>query len=614
VNRIIIGTAGHIDHGKTTIVRELTGFEGDSTPEEKKRGITIELSFSSMKQDDKEISFIDVPGHERLVKTMIGGAFGFDYAMVVIDSHEGIKAQTLEHLLILDSLKPIEVIVVLSKSDLVDDARVAHLKAEVASTIGEFKNLTLLDILPFSIKHVELAANLKKYLFSLPSRQQGENKLARLYIDRTFALAGAGCVVTGTLLGGEINTKDTLFVPQLQKSVKIKSIQTHGNSVDTAGKGQRTAINLSDVSHNELAKGMLLTKKGFLRGFKEIEVVIFKHKDASIKHASELSVFFGTMMSTCRVLIMSEDEHKIVATLKFDKDMFLVYGEPFIVRNASHTLGGGIVVAAVADPIKKSQKEQLLDALIEKDFLSAFGILIAAHRNGFGLVCSLQRFGIDHMQALGIAKELDGVIIDEKSLVVYPQKSLELLKTELKKIYTKNKMALLSPSSIKHKFAWAGEYLSGLAFMTLESEGLVVCANGLYSIVGNEKLDMWQELSAQILGILDEPSHMPPAPYNIYDDMDLDRSVGDEIIKKLCSSQKAIRLAHNHFIGAKSLHDALAKIRTIMQKEGFASVASVKDSLGISRKYAINYLEYLDKYDDIENIEQKRVFKNENRR
>jgi selenocysteine-specific elongation factor len=610
MNRIIIGTAGHIDHGKTTIVRELTGFDGDASPEEKKRGITIELSFSSMKTDDKEISFIDVPGHERLVKTMIGGAFGFDYAMVVVDSHEGVKAQTIEHLLILNSIKPIEVIVVLSKSDLVDEAKLTASKNEIKTLFDEYKNLTLAKILPFSVKKPEQKEALKEYLFSLKNKKNDNEQLARLYIDRSFAIAGAGCVVTGTLQGGQINSQDALFIPQLQKSVKIKSIQTHNMTVNTATSGQRTAINLSGISHNEISKGMLLTKKGFLRGFKDIDVVIHKNSGSNIKHASELTLFFGTMALNCKILILSEDDDKIIATLKFGEDMFLVYGEPFIIRNSSQTLGGGIVIGAVGDPIKKSQKEQLLRALVEKDFLKAFSILIEVHKSGFGLICSFQRFGIVHDEALKIAKNMSGVIIDEKALVVYPHSSLEMLKATLMKIYTKNTMALLSPISLKHKLPWTSEYLSGLAFEALDRDGILSFSQGLYSLAGSsENQDMRQELSNQILDILNEPAHMPPAPYNIYDDLDLDRAIGDDILKKLCSSGKAIRLAHNHFIGTKSIHEILKTIRSLIKKDGFVTAISIKESLAISRKYAINYLEYLDRFDDIENIDQKRVFK-----
>ncbi len=608
MNRVIIGTAGHIDHGKTTIIKELTGFEGDATPEEKRRGITIELSFSSMDDGDNEISFIDVPGHEKLVKTMIGGAFGFDYVLIVIDVNEGAKEQTREHLLILDSIKSLGVIAVLSKSDLADEETMERRKSETIEFLGEYKNLSLLSILPFSVKKKEQKEELKNYLFSLKSKPAQTNRLARLYIDRVFSVAGAGCVVTGTLLDGEISAKEPLYIPQIQKSVKARSIQTHNKTVDKATQGQRTAINLSDVSHNEIKKGMLLTKKGFMRGFKDIDVVIHKKPETNVKHLSELTAFFGADAAACRVFVISEDEGRITATLKFDKNMFLVYGEPFVLRNSSHTVGGGVAIGVVADPLKKSQREALLAALEKKELKKAFAALMSAHKTGFGLICSEQRFGIGYAEALEIASGMDGVIVDEKDKVLYPQNSLDALALELKKIYAKNPAALLAPKSVKQKLSWASEYLAQIAFAQLEAEGVITSNNGLYSLTENKNRDLCKELTDIVLAALESSDFMPEAPYNIYDKLDIDRAFGDEILKKLCSSQKAVRLAHNHFISAKSLQAVLQEIRTLIQKDGFATVASVKEALGISRKYAINYLEYLDRWDDIENIEQKRVF------
>lgn len=609
MDRLIIGTVGHIDHGKTSLIKELTGFEGDATPEEKRRGITIELSFSSMSNADKEISFIDVPGHEKLVKTMIGGAFGFDYALVAIDAKEGAKAQTLEHLSILNTIKKIGVIIAVTKSDLVSEDELSAQIDAIRRLLSEYPNLTIIDILPSSLKDKSSIERVRSKLFALATKNKTAKPLTRLYIDRCFALSGTGCVITGTLLGGEIKTKDTLFIPQLQKNVKVRSIQTHGKAVDIALPGQRTAVNLSDISHTQIKKGMLLTQKGFLRGFKTIDVLIQKNKEQKIEHEQELIAYFGTLAAEAKVLILQESPESILATLKFKNDMFSMFEEPFILRNSVDTIGGGVVIGAVADPLKKNQKLQLLDALAKKDFKSAFEILIQAHQAGFGLICSMQRFGITHEEALVTTKGMQNVIIDEKSLAVYPKKALSILKNELKKIYSKNKFAMLSSSSVKFKLPWASEYISALAFDELESEGILVKENGLYMLLGNNEKELWQTLSENISEILEGSDFTPPAPYNIYDEMDIDRSVGDDILKKLCSSHKAVRLAHNHFIGSLSLSKALSKIREIIKENGFADVGSVKEGLNISRKYAVNYLEHLDRFDDIDNIEQRRTFK-----
>lgn len=609
MNRIIIGSVGHVDHGKTSVIRELTGFNGDSTPEEKKREITIELSFSSMQNNTVEISFIDVPGHEKLVKTMISGAFGFDFALLVIDANEGVKPQSLEHLLILDSIKPIKLIVVLSKSDLVSPERMEVVADEFMSLSKNYSNITVLKLFPFSIKNKSQINNLKDYLFTLKKDSVTGSKLTRLYIDRSFAISGAGCIVTGTLLGGEIIAKEQLYIPCLQKSVRVKAIQTHGKSVEKAEVGQRTAINIADISHTELKKGMLLTKKGLMRGFKEVDVAIIPHSDFEIKHTMELTIYFGTSALNCKVMILEENIDSVIATLKFDEDVFLIFGEPFVLRVSNLTIGGGFVLNPIADPIKKQQKKLLLLSLVKKDFLKAFEILVSIHRKGFGLVCCMQRFDMDFDEVLSIARKLEGVVLDEAALVVFPLVSLEYLVLELKKIYNKNRFALLSPASLSNKIVWASEHLASLAFKKLCLDDIVFYDNGLYAATNSGSIDLMQEISSSILCVLNDKSYMPPAPYNIYDQMDLDRFTGDKILKKLCSSNGAVRLAHNHFIGTNALNSVLEIIREVIKTDGFANVSNIKERLGVSRKYAINYLEYLDKFDDIENFEQKRVFK-----
>ncbi|MDD3466092.1 MAG: selenocysteine-specific translation elongation factor [Campylobacterales bacterium] len=609
MNRLIIGTAGHIDHGKTSMIKALSGFEGDATPEEKRRGITIDLSFSSIQKDGTEISFIDVPGHEKLVKTMIGGAFGFDYALVVIDAIEGIMPQTIEHVSILNTIKQLGVLAVITKSDLADQDTINKRHKEVREFFADYANLRLVDILDFSVKNDKQIENLRNRLFNLKKELSAKDTLIRLYVDRSFALQGVGCVVTGTLLGGELKAKESLYIPSMQKSVKVRSIQTHSKTVEAAYAGQRTAINLSDISHTEIKKGVLITQKGFLRGFKTIEALLKPAKNQKIEHNQELIAYFGTQAVGVRVLIIEELENEYFVSLKFKHDMFTIFDEPFVLRNSTHTVGGGNVVSAVADPIKKRQKLSLMNALLKKDFEKAFEILLEAHKTGFGLICSIQRFGITHEDALAIAMRMSNVVVDEKALVIYPKIVINELQDALKKIYTKNKLAMLSPSSVKFKLPWASEYVAHLAFEKLVNDGFLIKENGLYISSGASEVDLIQKLSDKIVSILEDDGFAPPAPYNIYDEIDIDRATGDLILKKLCSSHKAVRLAHNHFVGSIALSKAMTKIRELIKQNGFADVGSVKDTLNISRKYAVNYLEYLDKFDDIENSEQKRSFK-----
>ncbi len=203
---LIIGTMGHIDHGKTSLIAAMNGFWGDSFAQEKERGITLDLSFSNLSQKERNISFIDVPGHEKLVKNMIAGAFGVDYALLLIAANEGIMPQTLEHLRIAYLLGISDFIVVLSKSDLVDLERIEELKGEVKNLFDKFPSLNF-QILSCSIHNKQSIQALKEVLFALPKKNHKDLGFFRYYIDRAFVINGAGCVVSGTMMNGGLNSK-----------------------------------------------------------------------------------------------------------------------------------------------------------------------------------------------------------------------------------------------------------------------------------------------------------------------------------------------------------------------------------------------------------------------
>ena len=246
MRHIIIGTAGHIDHGKTALIKALTGYDGDTLEEEKRRGITINLSFSSMQSHTTNIAFIDVPGHEKLVKNMIEGAFGFDASLVVVDANEGLMPQTIEHLQILDLLKVPNIIIALTKSDLVNSKTIDNQIKQTIKYLKDFTNLTLKAIMPVSIYDKKSIEDLKLQLFSLPNITKKSNGLFRYYIDRSFSIAGAGAIVTGTVLDGSINVGDKIFATSYEKEIVVKNIQVHGKDVQTAFASQRAAINLQN--------------------------------------------------------------------------------------------------------------------------------------------------------------------------------------------------------------------------------------------------------------------------------------------------------------------------------------------------------------------------------
>ncbi|WP_332444761.1 selenocysteine-specific translation elongation factor [Wolinella succinogenes] len=606
----IVGTAGHIDHGKTALIRALNGFEGDTTPEEKKRGITVDLSFSNLLLREKNIAFIDVPGHEKLVKNMIAGAFGFDAMLLVVSAVEGIKPQTLEHLHIAHLLEIPTLIVALTKSDLVDPETLLKRESEILNTLKTLPNLHLHRLLSVSIYDPDSLERLKESLYELSKPATRDLGFFRYYIDRSFSIKGAGCVVSGTVLSGKVEQNQKIWCCELQKPLAIRGIEVHGSYTQSALPSQRAALNLTGVSHTELERGFLLTQKGYLRGFDRIDVEIFPLEPLS--HQLQVQLFIGSKKVEAKILLLEENPthpNALLATLKCDTPLFALFGERFILREAGRTLGGGKVLNPIAESMKKRQKLELLNALRQEDFAQAFRILLSAHKRGFGIISTLQRFAISQQEALEIAKSLPEAFVDEKELVLFPQESLQILQEEVKALLKKNKKALLSPASLGLKAPWASEALLSLSLARLEQEGVITLEGGLYLAPDSGIVSIEEYLEETLYKILEKQGVAPEAPYNLYDSLDIDRKSGDNALKRLTSAQKVIRLAHNLFITSESLRGVLELMRRIIKEEGYIEINNLKAHLPLSRKYLIAYLEYLDLFSDIRKEENKRVFR-----
>jgi selenocysteine-specific elongation factor len=608
MNYIIVGTAGHVDHGKTALIEALSGFSGDSLDEEKRRGITIDLSFSHIQNENTNVAFIDVPGHEKLLKNMIAGAFGFDASLVVVDANEGLMPQTMEHLEILNLLHVSKIIIALTKSDLVDDEMLVKREMEIKEYIKTLENLEIFEIIPVSIYDENSIAKLKNILFSLPYVAKKSNGLFRYYIDRSFSLAGVGQVVTGTVLDGTIKAGDKIFAPELNQEFKIKNLQVHDEDVKSAFSSQRTAINLQGSPKTPLKRGALLCKKGFIKGFNNIDVWLEGIANHKIKHNSTINVFIGTKQILAKVLLLEsiEPTKSGFATLHFKQKLFLVHNEPFILSSSGRTIGGGRVLNPINDPLKKKNKLELLNTLKNDDFKSAFSLLCGIHKRGFGLISSNQRFGLNHDEAISLANELDDVFVDEKGLVIYPIGVKNELRNIIKNIYIKNEYALLSASSLSSKLKWASLSLLGVVLEDLCEEGFLAFENGIYKNASVEIKNIDTHIEEKIYQILANSRFTPDAPYNIYDDLDIDRKIGDNALKRLTRAKKIVRLAHNIFIEAKALSQIVTNMREIIKKEGYIDVISFKKHFGMSRKYLVAYLDYLDNFDDVKKEENRR--------
>ena len=588
---LIIGTAGHIDHGKTALIKELNGFEGDRLEEEQKRGITIDLSFSNLSKNGENIAFIDVPGHENLIKTMISGAYGFDACLFVVAANDGLMPQSLEHLEVLNILGVRSLIVALTKCDLASAELIEQRKSEIYAAAQNYKNLQILEIFPVSIKDSASIDELRNYLFTLKAANREQEGVFRYYIDRVFSLKGIGNVVTGTVIEGSVTKNEKLFNYDAGKEVQVRSVQSHDTFVDRAGVSSRVALNLTGIELNDLKKGQLLSKKGFFRGFREIDAIVFARE---LTHGQSVTFCVGAKAAPAKALVLSEKEGGIFATFKFERDMFLKFDEPFVLIANGRVIGGGRVLNAVSEPMKKSSKILFLNSLLKKDFVSAFAMLKDTHKNGFGIISAYQRFGLNHEEAVAIAKQTPNVFVDEKALNIYDLSAVDRIKSAVKFMIEKNEFAVFSATSISLKLSWASENIAQKALDELESAGAITKNDGVYTKTGVDMSKLKIRLEEKIYEILQSGNLAPLAPYNIYDELEIDRVSGDNALKKLTGIGRVVRLAHNLFVTSKALNEALAKLKAIIAAQGFVNVTNAKEALNLSRKYIIAYLEQLD--------------------
>lgn len=604
MNSLIIGTAGHIDHGKTALIKSLNGFEGDQNPNEKVREITIDLSFSHLQNKNKNIAFIDVPGHENLVKTMISGAYAFDATLLVVASDDGIMPQTKEHLQILSILGVSRIVLCITKCDLTDTARQKYVENEVRNFVKNFKNLTILKSFFISIKDLSGVSGLREFLFTIEPIKRVDSEILHYYIDRVFSLKGFGTIVTGSLISGILRKNEKIYNCDLDKSFIVKNLQIHDENVEIASSPNRVAINL-DAKTSELEKGQIFSKKGFFRGFNECDCVFY----GEISHKQNVIFCVGSRQIAATALILSENGNEKFITFKFEKEIFVKFNEHFVVLASSRVIGGGDILNPVTEPLKKSQKIALLCELKDKNFIKVFEILSSSHKHGFGLISSFQRFDMTHENALKIARNLKNAITDENSLCIYDKSAVGDLKDFIKFIVSKNDRAVISAQSLALKISWASPFLCDLTLNELIKDKILQKNGNLFIKFGADFDEITQSLENKIFEILSCGGIAPIAPYNIYDELEIDRTCGDNAMKKLTKAGKIVRITHNVFLTDQNLQKLIKKMRSIIASRGFINVSVLKDELGISRKFLIAYLEYLDLFDDIKKDGNNRIFK-----
>lgn len=376
MKNVIIGTAGHIDHGKTTLIKALTGRETDTLDEEKKRGISINIGFTYFDlPSNKRVGIVDVPGHEKFIKNMLAGASGLDMVLLVVSAEEGVMPQTVEHLDILSYLNVKKGIVVLTKCDAVDPEFVSLVKEDVSEKLKDtfLAGSEIIEVDSISRRGID---KLIHKIDELSDDIEDKNVYspARLNIDRVFSVKGFGTVITGTLFEGKINIDDDLIIYPKNLKTKIRSIQVHGEDVKTAYAGQRTAINISNVKVEDIERGNVLASPNSLEESMMLDVKLsaVKHTEKSIKHWDRLRLYHGTREILCRAVPLNiekiEPGESAFVQLRLEESIVSKKGDKFVLRLYSpmETIGGGVII----DPSPKKHKrfdDKVIAALIVKE-------------------------------------------------------------------------------------------------------------------------------------------------------------------------------------------------------------------------------------------------------
>lgn len=372
MKNIIIGTAGHIDHGKTTLIRALTGRETDRWEEEKRRGITIDLGFTYFDlPDGNKAGIIDVPGHEKFIKNMLAGVIGMDLVLLVIAADEGMMPQTLEHLNILNLLGVKNGIVVLTKYDIIEPDWLELVKEDIKESLKDtfLENAPMIEV---SSKTGYGIQNLVNEIVKETEDQIEERNtqtIPRLPIDRVFTITGFGTVITGTLITGQLKKGDEVEIYPVNKICKVRNIQVHSKEAETAQAGQRTAINLSNIKKSEIYRGCVIAPVNSMKNtmMLDVKLNLLKSSRRIVENRSRLHLYTGTSEILCRVVLLDRDEltpgESCFAQIRLEEEIAVRRGDKFIVRFYSpmETIGGGEIIEPV--PLKKKRFD---DKLIEE--------------------------------------------------------------------------------------------------------------------------------------------------------------------------------------------------------------------------------------------------------
>ena len=613
---VVVGTAGHIDHGKTSLVKALTGIDTDRLPEEKARGITIDLGFAFLEDPPGPvIEIVDVPGHERFVKNMLAGVGGIDLAMLVVAADEGVMPQTREHLAICSLLHIKRGLVVLTKTDLVERDWLELVKDDVTALVrGTF--LEGAPRLAVSAKTGEGLSELRAALRTLAETvaARGLDQLPRLPIDRVFTVRGFGTVVTGTLTAGRLAVDDRVQVYPKGVEAKIRGLQTHGHPVPEALAGQRTAINLQGVERAAVERGDVVGLAGTLVASSLVDGTLELLADAPRPVRSRTRVRFhvGTSEIMARVLLLDMPElgpgQTAAARFRLEAPLVALPGDRFVVRSYSPsvTIGGGTILDVdpprfkLRAPIHLAHLKLLQggspEEVVEEHVRHVGG-------SGARLATLLGRvpFGPEKLRGL-----LDGLVAQGRVLVVdrewylHSESSARLRALVLAALEAFHRANPLKPGmsreELRVRTGGADERVFATLLAALEAEGALASDRDKVRLASHQVrlTPEQQRIVDRVEQEFRKAEASPPSPEEALGRAGVGGGDEHELFQLLVEGRKLVRVKESLYFHAAALDSIQDKVVALLRERKEIGPGDIKDLLGISRKYAIPLLEHLD--------------------
>ena len=616
MKHVIIGTAGHVDHGKTCLIKALTGIDTDRLKEEKKRGITIELGFAHMDlSNGQRVGIVDVPGHEKFVRNMLAGAGGLDICMLIVAADEGIMPQTVEHLDILSILGIKHGVVVITKADLVEPEFTELVAEDVKElTQGTFlENAPIIPVSAYTGQGLdELKEELMKLCVSLPERS--EEGQFRLPIDRVFSLKGFGTIVTGTLMEGKLKKDQHIVLYPENEPVKVRSLQVHSKDAEVAYAGQRVAVNVPDRKKEDILRGDILATADSLYPtmMVDVKLEVLKHTERSIKHGSRVHVYHGTKELLGKVALMGRDELKAgesdYAQLRLEESTALRKGDHFVLRFYSpvETIGGGVVLDACPKKHRKNDKKAYHTFEIKEHGTGEEQLELAylEHQGKFySLKELMNKCSLDRSKTRNQLKKLvenkkmiplyDEVYIHSEELKTYEKRVTQFLDHFHKEYPLKEGMGI---QEVRSRLNLEQSKVTEAILDILKQNKVIKEEQGMVSkyrfkvVVKDDEDAMMKEIVEQYLNF-----GFAPLATDLYLKEHAKQKKFKAVFTSLLNKKTLIRLDDQYCLHKDLYEKAQAVFRELAAEKGIVALGEYRENLGCSRRVAVPILEHFDK-------------------